>query len=62
MLDVWIIEKLREQEKVQDDRPRIYCPVPDEDDLRPIPRTETNEPLEQRGVIHINIDGTDDEE
>lgn len=62
MLDVWIIEKLREQEKVQDDRPRIYCPVPGEDDLRPIPRVETNEPQEQRGVIHINIDGNDDEE
>lgn len=62
MLDAWIVEKLKEEKKIQDDRPRIYCPVPGiEDILQPMPAQESD-PKEERGVFYIDIGGSIDDE
>lgn len=59
MLNAWIIEKIREEEKKKevDERPRIQCPVPED-----YPRsTEEEKPIEKdRGVFIIKI-GEDEE-
>lgn len=59
MLDAWVIEKVREQEKQVEERPQIRCPVPED---YPQEVKEKDKPKEERGVYHINIGGNDDED
>jgi hypothetical protein len=53
MLDAWIIKKIREKEKVKDDRPALQLPLPEQEIL---PKKES-ETKEERGVIIIDIGG-----
>jgi hypothetical protein len=60
MLDFWIIEKIKEQVRQKEERPRIQLPVPFDDEYSAPPK-RPDEPKEERGVFHININGDDDE-
>ena len=59
MVDIWIVEKIKE-EKRKDDRPVLRIPLDDEFLDPPMQEEHTTEE-ETRGVVVINPEGNDDE-
>ena len=53
MMEAWVIEKIKEQQKVVEDKPQIRCPVFDDDCPCIQEEKDVESTSEKRGVIVI---------